>query len=123
MGEGVATTETNGIEWDDSPLLGILISNQGKEIETKRSHRQPVRIGLSVNYRLTDRLGIGTGLTYTDLTSDLKSGSEFNYISEEQKLHYIGIPVNLAYDVYSWKRLRLYGTGAFWPKSVFMARA
>lgn len=105
------TNETNETEWDDSPLVGILVSNQGKEIQTKKSHRQPIRMGLSVSYKLTDRLGIATGVTYTNLTSDLKTGSESYYISGEQELHYIGIPVNLTYDIYSWKRLRLYGSG------------
>lgn len=94
--------------WEDNPMLGLLLFNQGKEIETEVKHRLPIRTGVAFDYRITDRLSIGTGLTYTNLTSDLKFGSENHYISGTQKLHYIGIPLSLRYRALKWKRMELY---------------
>ena len=99
-----------GTEWEDSPMLGILLYNKGKEISTRIRHRQPIRAGVSFTYKLNERLGIGSGLTYTNLTSDLTSGSDVHYLSGRQMLHYIGIPVNVSYDLFRWKRFQLYVT-------------
>ncbi len=96
--------------WEDSPMLGILLFNQGKEISTNIKHRQPIRAGLTFTYKITDRLGIGSGLSYTNLTSDITSGSDSHYVNGQQTLHYIGIPVNVTYDVFRWKRLQLYAS-------------
>lgn len=100
----------DGSDWEDAPMLGILLFNQGKEITTDIKHRQPVRTGLSFNYKLTDRFGLGTGISYTNLTSSIRSGSDSHYFSGEQKLHYIGIPVNVTCDIFRWKRLQLYAS-------------
>jgi len=107
-GENVVAAGKDNSNWEDSPMLGILLYNRGKEITTDIRHRQPLRAGISLNYKLTDRLGVGTGMSYTNLTSDLKSGSTDHYFTGEQKLHYVGIPLNLTYDIVDWKRLQLY---------------
>ncbi len=106
-------------DWEDNPLLGILVFNQGKDIETDIKHRLPIRAGISFTYNLNERFGIETGLSYTNLISDVKEGSESHYYTGEQKLHYIGIPLNLKYRVLSWKRFDLYASaGALAEKCV-----
>lgn len=106
-------------DWEDNPLLGILDFNQGKDIETDIKHRLPIRAGISFTYNLNERFGIETGLSYTNLISDVKEGSESHYYTGEQKLHYIGIPLNLKYRVFSWKRFDLYASaGALAEKCV-----
>jgi len=97
-------------EWNDNPKLGILLYNQGKEIRTDIHHRQPLRAGLSFGYRLNQRLTLTTGLTYTNLTSDIRDGSESHYLAGEQVLHYIGLPLAVRYDIFQWKRLSLYAS-------------
>ena len=97
-------------EWNDNPKLGILLYNQGKEIRTDIHHRQPLRAALSFGYRLNQRLSLATGLTYTNLTSDIRDGSESHYITGEQVLHYIGLPLSVRYDIFQWKRLSLYAS-------------
>lgn len=97
-------------DWEDNPLLGILVFNQGKDIETDIKHRLPIRAGISFTYNFNNRFGIETGLSYTNLISDVKEGSESHYYTGEQKLHYIGIPLNLKYRVFSWKRFDLYAS-------------
>ena len=106
-------------DWADNPLLGILLFNQGKDIETDIKHRLPIRAGVSFTYNFNERFGIETGLSYTNLISDVREGSESHYYTGEQKLHYIGIPLNLKYRVFSWKRFDLYAsTGALAEKCV-----
>lgn len=96
--------------WEDSPMLGILLFNQGKEIENSIKHHLPIRAGVSAAYNLNDRLAIESGLTYTSLTSSIRKGSESHYFTGKQKLHYIGLPLNLKYRILSWQRLDLYAS-------------
>ena len=105
-----ATVGPDDSDWADKPLLGILLFNQGKDIETDIKHRLPIRAGISFTYNFNERFGIETGLSYANLTSDVREGSESHYYTGEQKLHYIGIPLNLKYRVLSWKRLDLYAS-------------
>lgn len=115
----IATIGPDNTEWEDDPMLAILLFNQGKDVETEVKHRLPIRTGISFEYRINDRFTIGTGLTYTNLTSDLKSGSENHYFSGTQKLHYLGIPLSVRYRALTWKRIELYTTaGALAEKCI-----
>lgn len=67
-------------------------------------HRLPLSLGLSVQYQLSPRLAFLTGINYTYLYSEF-SISLYPNIHNEQKLHYLGIPVGL-----SW---------LFWKSSAF----
>ena len=116
---GVGPDDSN---WEDNPLLGILVFNQGKDIKTDIRHRLPIRAGVSFTYNLTERFGIETGLSYTNLISDVKEGSESHYYTGEQKLHYIGIPLNLKYRVFSWKRLDLYASAGMLAEKCVSAK-
>lgn len=114
---------TDGASWDDKPMLGILAFNQGKAIKTEINHRLPVKTAATFTYRLTDRLGIESGLSYTYLASDIHEGSNSHYIDGHQALHYIGVPLNLKYRLLSWKRLELYASaGALAEKCVSARR-
>lgn len=109
-------------DWEDNPLLGILVFNQGKDIETDIKHRLPIRAGISFTYNFNERFGIETGLSYTNLISDVKEGSESHYYTGEQKLHYIGIPLNLKYRVLSWKRFDLYASAGMLAEKCVSAK-
>lgn len=94
----------------DSPMLDMNTINRDIETKTEYDHHLPIRIGLSVAYALTDRLSISSGLTYTRLASDIKDASRESKYIGEQRLHYVGIPVNVSYKVASFRWLGLYGT-------------
>lgn len=112
LGSGPIAVGADNVRWEGRPMLGILLCNQGKEITTDIKHRQPVRAGVSFIYRLTDRLGIGSGLSYTHLSSDLKSGTDTHYFSGEQTLHYVGVPLTASYSIVRWwKRFHVYASG------------
>uniref|UniRef100_UPI0040275638 outer membrane beta-barrel protein n=1 Tax=Prevotella sp. TaxID=59823 RepID=UPI0040275638 len=100
---GVADTK-------DSPMLDMNTINRDIETKTEYDHHLPIRIGLSVAYALTDRLSISSGLTYTRLSSDIKDASRESKYIGEQRLHYVGIPLNVSYKVASFRWLGLYGT-------------
>ena len=100
---GVADTK-------DSPMLDMNTINRDVEQKTEYDHHLPIRIGLSVAYALTGRLSISSGLTYTRLSSDIKDASRESKYIGEQRLHYVGIPVNVSYKVASSRWISLYGT-------------
>ena len=98
------------VMWADNPQLGIGIFNQGKSVKTEYKHRLPVRVGLNVAYRLTDRLSVESGVSYTRLSSDMKDGTKDNYSSGSQKLDYIGVPLNVKYRALGYRRLSVYAS-------------
>lgn len=98
------------VMWADNPQLGIGIFNQGKSVKTEYKHRLPVRVGLNVAYRLTDRLSVESGVSYTRLSSDMKDGTKNNYSSSSQKLDYIGVPLNVKYRAFGYRRLNVYAS-------------
>lgn len=100
----------DNVIWADNPQLGIGIFNQGKSVKTEYKHRQPVRVGLNVAYRLTDRLSVESGVSYTRLSSDMKDGTKNNYSSSSQKLDYIGVPLNVKYRAFGYRRLSVYAS-------------
>lgn len=99
-----------GADTKNSPMLDMNTVNRDVEQKTEYDHHLPIRIGLSVAYALTDRLSISSGLTYTRLASDIKDASRESKYIGEQRLHYVGIPVNVSYKVASFRWISLYGT-------------
>lgn len=121
-GDSFVGVGSDDSDWEDNPLLGILVFNQGKDIETDIKHRLPIRAGISFTYNFNERFGIETGLSYTNLISDVREGSESHYYTGEQKLHYIGIPLNLKYRVLSWKRFDLYASAGMLAEKCVSAK-
>ena len=65
---------------------------------TETHHDLPVRIGITLQYPLTDRLGLESGLMYTFLSSErsvLVPDTRRTIYS--YRLHYLGIPLTLKY--------------------------
>ena len=52
-------------------------------------------------------MSLESGLSFTQLNSDLRDGTTSNYQSGKQKLSYIGIPVNVNYNLLSWQKFSL----------------
>lgn len=72
-------------------------------------HHQPFTFGLNVRYALKPRLGIQTGLTYTTTSSDFIHHLNDKQTQDHQRLHYLGIPLRLDYQLLRLKPLSLYG--------------
>ncbi|WP_048505111.1 outer membrane beta-barrel protein [Chryseobacterium angstadtii] len=106
----------------DDPLTAVLLANQSKEVEARIRHKIPVTFGLSMYYSLGKRWGIGTGVNYTKLTSELHSGSNSDYIKGDQSVHYIGIPVQINYNVVQKGRFTGYVTGGVLAEKAVAAK-
>ena len=100
----------DAVSWEDSPKLGLAVVNQGKDIESELRHKVPVRLTLGVSYAITDRLSVVSGLSHTLLLSEYKEGTQQNYKSGEQRVEYVGVPINVKYDFYSSTRLDVYAS-------------
>lgn len=113
---------SNDTHWEDSPLLGMLLYNRGKDTQTHLRHHQPIRAGVSFTYMINDRLGIESGLTYTLLASDTHDGSDKHYFEGRQRLHYMGIPLNVKYEFLRWRRFGFYGSAGVLAEQCISAR-
>lgn len=113
----------DNVIWADNPQLGIGIFNQGKSVKTEYKHRLPVRVGLNVAYRLTDRLSVESGVSYTRLSSDMKDGTKDNYSSGSQKLDYIGVPLNVKYRAFGYRRLSVYASAGLLTEKCVSGKA
>lgn len=84
-----------------------LISSVSPTI-TNVNHHHPIRFGLSVRYAINKRWSILSGITYSYLQSDFSSYNNISSTNSKQKLHYIGIPVSLSYNLWQTKHFNLY---------------
>lgn len=97
----------------DDPLSEIVAGNANEEVKTDIRHRLPVKFGLSTSYRLNKKWSITTGITYSKLSSDLFSGTEANMIKGEQTIKYIGIPIQINYNIWNKGNLSTYASAGF----------
>ena len=85
--------------------------------EERQHHHRPITYGLTLNYPLSDRLSLTTGIVYTKLQSDFTQMIRSQQIQQEQTLHYVGIPLGLSYRLWMYKNFRTYlsaGVKADW---------
>ena len=73
-------------------------------------HRQPLRFGLSLRYRIDDRWSLEAGLAYTRLISDITTTRNGVSDREIQNLNYIGIPLKVGYEIWSDRKFDVYAT-------------
>jgi hypothetical protein len=76
----------------------------------KSKHYQPVQVGVSVRIPFGRRWSLQTGVNYAYLKSEFKDAVLPKEIVGTQHLHYIGVPVNVSYDVWDASRLNVYAT-------------
>ena len=102
-------------DWVDRRVesaAGVIVYNQ-PEVTTEYSHKMPVKIGASIRYDFNKFLGIESGLTYSFLSSDLKTGKEgavSGWSKGIQSMHYLGIPLNLSFNIFSSRYFNAYIT-------------
>lgn len=73
----------------------------------KMRHKMPLTFGINLNYGITDRFSIETGLLYTYMHSEAEVAKTANY-SSDQKLHYLGLPVTVRYNIWGNRLLNVY---------------
>ena len=80
------------------------------ESATRTNHHQPIKAGVSLRIPLSNRWSVSTGVTYSYLGSDISQETGNARMETKQKLHYVGIPVNVNYSVLRTNRLNLYAS-------------
>lgn len=78
----------------------------GMHKQMHADHKQSIKFGVSARYALGSRLGIESGLRYTLLQSAFTNIT--NTQSYDQRIHMLGIPLNLTYDIASIGNLSFY---------------
>lgn len=91
-----------------SPMARILAANSNEEVNTRKKHKLPIKAGLSVRYKITPRLSLESGVTYSYLSSELTAGSKGNRYETEQTLQYIGIPLKVNYSLWGNRYWEVY---------------
>lgn len=86
--------------------LGAQVMNLPK---TDIHHKTPIGLGLSVSKQLSERLFLLTGLNYSYLRSSWSTNGTY-HTETDQRLHFIGLPLSVAYRIAQWDRLSLYAT-------------
>ena len=92
-------------------LMDIAASNaqiNGGRMEAHYEHQLPISIQMTLSRQLSEQLSVETGLSYTLLKSSNTTGSPTAYIQEQQRLHYLGIPLRMGWQWYSKSSLSLY---------------
>lgn len=89
-------------------LSSVLVGNLDRSVTTQVRHLQPVRISLVAEYRINERIGISSGLSYSRLVSYITSGSDVNSYETRQKIDYLGIPLSLNLHMVETNRFGLY---------------
>jgi len=92
------------------PAKMALTSNNTADNISEMEHDQPVSFGITVSRQLFDDLALETGLVYTYLSSKARNTNSNFQVSETQHLHYLGIPLNLNYNLFSLKKLDIYAS-------------
>ena len=87
----------------------MLFSNMDKETYTDVKHHIPVTIGASVKWNINDKWALESGLNYTYLYSELRSGAN-SYVEDKQKLHYVGIPLKVQRSIWNNSIFLLYAS-------------
>ncbi len=114
MGANPLESNVNYADWVDGGFKNgesFVVYNQ-PEVETKYSHKLPVKFGVSFRYGFNKRLGIESGLTYTLLNSTFTTaaGTANGNTTGKQTLHYIGIPLNVTYNIIGTRLFNVYAS-------------
>ena len=56
-------------------MARILAANSNEEVNTRKKHKLPIKAGLSVRYKITPRLSLESGVTYSYLSSELTASA------------------------------------------------
>ena len=114
MGANPLAAGVTKTDWIDKDSKASAIVYNQPEVQEEYSHKIPVKVGLTARYNITGRLGVETGLTYSILSSSVKIGNSEtgkNWSTGSQTLHYLGIPLNISFNILNSRYVNIYITG------------
>ena len=114
MGANPLAAGVTKTDWIDKDSKASAIVYNQPEVQEEYSHKIPVKVGLTARYNITGRLGVEMGLTYSILSSSVKTGNSEtgkNWSTGSQTLHYLGIPLNISFNILNSRYVNVYVTG------------
>ncbi|MDP3452685.1 MAG: outer membrane beta-barrel protein [Bacteroidales bacterium] len=84
-----------------------------QEVISNTKFLMPVSLGVQAQLPLTTSLSVAAGVNYTLLFSHYDAISRDATRETQQTLHYIGVPVNLYYNLFNNESLRVYLSSGF----------
>lgn len=103
----LAASQTS-LKYGSNSLAGIVAMNFSEEVKTDAKHYMPVRAGITASWEFAPKWSVESGLTYSWLLSDIRTGSDSYYVDSRQTLHYLGIPLNIGYSFLDSRWIRVY---------------
>ncbi len=104
------SASTNEVAWADAPMLGVMLLNSGKPTHRTLTHHIPIRAGINVAYQLHPRVSLETGVAYACLLADGQEGTADTYVATQQTLHYVGVPLRVRCNIYTWRQFGIYAS-------------
>ena len=89
----------------------------------RATHHIPVKLGVSFRYDLSERWNLQSGLTYSYLASDISETTYNGVYDTKQKLHYIGIPLQIGYKIGEGKQFSSYIAAGFQVEKLVSGKA
>lgn len=77
--------------------------------KTDIQHHTPINFGISVSRQLSNRFYLQTGLNYSYLRSEWATNGTY-HIETDQRLHFLGLPLSIAYRIAEWNRFLFYAS-------------
>ncbi|QRX64584.1 outer membrane beta-barrel protein [Dysgonomonadaceae bacterium zrk40] len=109
-------TDNHYAEGGKQMLAGTLASDNFSEME----HDQPLSFGLTLSKQISDKLSVESGLTYSYLSSRVRNANANFRVEETQKIHYLGIPLNLNYTLFTFNNFNIYASlGGMLEKDIY----
>ena len=112
---GVLMSQQMLANYDYDSRMGVSSTRSGGPVylanyEERQKYYQPISFGLTVNFPISSRLSLSSGVVYTRLSADFTNMANSLVYQKQQTLHYIGIPLNVQYHVWQWRSLNVYAT-------------
>lgn len=99
----------------EAQYLGIMaaggtIGSTAQTIDkiSQAQYSLPLNLGIQAQINISKLLGIGIGVNYTMLSSKYEALIDKSYYNIKQQLHYIGVPVNLYFNIVNRPNLYIY---------------
>lgn len=81
-----------------------------KDANYEAVHHLPLRFSMTLNYQLTSRFDLLSGISYTYLHSKFTVPQSYEKYYD-QNLHYLGVPLGVSWRLWSNRHFQFYATG------------
>lgn len=86
------------------------LGDDSKHLQESKKHSRPFSLQLSLSVPLNNRWSLNTGVGYTYLKSvfEADDGNGNDFMRRTQRLHYIGVPLGVTYNIWQKNRWTVY---------------